>query len=341
MICRSVFGPLLFGALAVSPCFAESLRVEIVNGSGGPFREAVTIDLLGFGSESGEWGGGDAREGWLFADIPAGEENPYLLQAGYLGVSYSQHITLQSGVDSTITVLVYDTTSRWDKIEVVGVEFDISIASATGNLRVDQILRFHNGMKKTLLGGEDGLIPVALPVTVSDPGRVTLAVSTGLVPLRREAILTDTPKRIAVDYPLRPGITTIAASVDVSYRGQYFYSAVVPYDIPHGFLVVPRGLEISGEGITVQANEDDHQGHLVYHTPRLKKGDELAFLVSGTAAPLEAPMAGDQNGARPPGRITTGEAFLAEMRWLYMGGLTLLLVLGLFFYRAPDPEDKA
>ncbi|NNE10215.1 MAG: hypothetical protein HKN20_16770, partial [Gemmatimonadetes bacterium] len=240
-------------------------------------------------------------------------------------VSYSSSFAFLNGSsDTTIALFVYEaTTEGANAVSLTDAELDFSRSDA--GLRIDHILRYGNDLDppRSIVSNGEGTMRVCLPIQVTDPSRVIAAVSTGIVPVQRPAILTDDPRVVAIDYPLRPGSTTAAVSVEVAYANAFAYDAVMLYDIPALFVVVPGGARVNGEGFFPVPGEEE-SGHIVYQKENLAAGDRISFTVTGSLAlpeTMEAP-----GMPRVETRVIVGDPRFAGIQWYGMGAILILLI---------------
>jgi len=280
----------------------------VVSGTGGPLAEPVEIQLLCFGSAGGEWTSDDGRDGFDFMGLPSGQENPFLFQATYLGITYNSQFHLHTDQDTTLIVTVYDTTSATGAIGLEEMEIDLTRMG--GDLRIDQILQIANRTDppKTIVRGE-GTVRVFLPVPAEEAMELVLAASRGIVPIRRDPIPTENPREVAIDYPIRPGFTAVAATYLVSYPDSFAFRVVAAYDVPQTVLVAPSDMVIASP-LFAPAHAGG-EGIGVYTAGAVAAGDEIVFDARlGSTAPQEA--AASQSA--PPGRVFRGTAPFAAVR---------------------------
>jgi hypothetical protein len=310
--------PLLLILLAAGGVSAQTgtVRGRIVDGGGGVLREPVVVSLASFGETGGSWNEEDGREGFLFDNLPSGEENPYLLHATYLGVVYNSRFHLHPGQDTTLVFEVYDTTSV---LAGIGVEeLDIELSLAEDRVRIDQVYRVLNRTDppKTVVGSGAGTFRVSLPLPVAETPELVLAVSRGIMPVRRDPIPTDDPKSAAIDYPMRPGVTAVAASYELPYPGELRFEVTAPYDIPELLVLAPSDMRLEGDRLT--AAHGGSEGVGVYTAGKVGAGERIAFRATGgSPAPSTVEPSSDA-----PGRVVTAPAPFTEIR------IPLLLILG-------------
>ncbi|MFH1680967.1 MAG: hypothetical protein ABIH26_10025 [Candidatus Eisenbacteria bacterium] len=318
---RSLLLFLLLAAPVLAAAEDGIVRGRVVNGSGGPLLEAVEFRLASFGEKGGVWPVEDGGEGFLFEGLPTGEENPFLVHASYLGVVYNSRFHLHPGEDTTIVFEVYDTTSAGAGIRVEEMEIDLSLIE--DRIRLDEVFRVVNETSppRTVVGA-GGTFRVFLPVPVGAVPDLVLAASRGIMPVRRDPIPAESENEAALDYPMRPGTTAVAASFELPYAGGFSFDARVPYDIPRLLVVAPADMLLEGEGLAPA--HDGGEGVGVFSMEGIAAGDRIRFRASGGSPPSSSPAA----EGMPPGRVVTGAPPFAGIR------LPLIALMGLFLFAA-------
>ncbi len=317
---------LVAAALIVSAVGAPgaTLRGNVVNGSGGDAGSPVMINVTCIGCETKiDKGIDDGRGGFVFENLPGGRDHSYFLRAMYEEIPYTMQFHLSEDADTTVTVTVYDLTD--DDAAVTIDEGKIDLIPLEDGLRIDQVFRIRNSSNppRTVRGSPEGNVVIPLPITVSDPDRLVLAFSTGIVPLRSEPIFTGEPKRVAADYPIRPGITTVAVSFDVAYPGSFVYDTVLPWDLASLRISAALGLDVSGEKVMAPVKAGTGTKHTTWPIAPLSAGEELTVMITGfyEGAPADRPG----GGSNATGRVVVGDAYLGGGVWLFMGALAAVL----------------
>lgn len=317
-------------ASASGPALGATLRGEVVNGTGVPFSGPVEVNLVGFGQSGGNWDAPDARGGFLFEEVPGGPDNPLLLQTSYEGVSYNEQFTVGITADTVLVVRVYETTREPVPLEVEEMEIDLRL-SDPGRLRIDQVYRVTNvsDPPRTYLGPGDGggTFRARLPLPASSLEGLGIAVSRGIVPVRRDPLPTDDPLEVAVDYPLRPGFTAVAASYGVPYPGAFDFRMTTPIPVPRVILVAPADMTVEGDRVTAAHAGGGSGG--VYTIGETAAGGEIAFRASGGAVAAPASPAAPAENGRPRGRVFSGPAPFENIRTPVVVLLLAVLFAGL------------
>ncbi len=300
---------------------AAEIRGEVVNGSGTEFREPVEVSLIAFGEASGEWSDDDGRDGFLFQDLPAGAGSRFLLQVTYLGIVYNSQFRVHA--DTAMTIAVYDTTSVLSGIMLEEMEIDLKRTG--GRLHVDQIYRVINASDPPVtFVGDGGTFRITLPLPAEETENLLLAASRGIVPVRRDPLLTGRSGEVALDYPLRPGFTAAAASFDLHYPDAFDYELLLAYDVPRILIVAPPDMSVTGDRVS-PAHIGGQAAGVYMIEGGAAAGETVLFRAEGGSdAPPE-----ERSGERPTGRVHVGVPPFFDVQILVIGFLILVLFAGL------------
>lgn len=302
---------------------AVEIRGEVVNGSGTEIGEPVEVGLIAFGDGSGDWSDPDGRDGFLFRDLPTGAGSQFLLQVTYLGIVYNSQFHVHA--DTTMTVVVYDTTSAISGSGIMLEEMEISLKRIGDRIHVDQVYRvINNSDPPVTFIGEGGTFRVPLPRPAEETENLVLAASRGIVPVRRDPLPTEHSREVALDYPLRPGFTAVAASFELPYPEVIDYELTLAYGVPRILIVGPPDMSVTGDRV-----EPAHMGGQttgVYMIEEAASGETIQFRAEGgSAAPQD-----ESPGERQSGRVHVGEPPFFDVQFLVIGVLVMVLFVGLF-----------
>ncbi len=301
---------------AAGPLYGSAFKGKVINGSGGPLEGPVPISITS--QEGGEWSTADGREDFRLDNLPGDPATWHSYQALYCGITYEGEFQIPTGADTTIEIVVYDTTS--DMTGIYLEEGEIIFISSEGGMTVDQVFRIRNGSNppRTIAGRGEGNMVIPLPITLSDPGRITLAVSSGSFPVEYDPIFTGEPKSVALDYPLRPGVTAVAISYEISYPGQFVYSSVFPWDAPKVSIITEPGVTITSEQLFPFAESALGKEGMRWPMMEIARDEELMFIVAGR------PEVGETS-APQEGQVILEEAIPAGEAWVIIGAMAAIL----------------
>jgi len=240
-------------------------NIVVVNPSGGMLveKEVTLIDDLGHFTIEG-----------------LHEHNPvYLLRVSHQGVNYTEIIRFDGTDPITIEVKVYDTTPLWNNIDV-SIPHMMLVRSGD-TLTVDKFIQITNNTSppKTVFG-EDSRFVVYLPEDKLQINGINIR-SLG-VPLPVSPIPTGEPGFFAIDYPIKPGATTLQLSMDLPYETSvYNYTEMMKYDIKELLIITQDpSIEVTSTTIDIGGAEDFH-GFKSYPLEGLMRDEPLSLIFRG------------------------------------------------------------
>lgn len=295
-----------------------SLGGKVENGSGGALVEPVPVALLSM-ADGEERDTEDARGGFLFEDLPGGENAPFLLTAEYLGVVYRTRMFLEEGAESTVVFTVFDTTHRTEDLRIE--EMEIAITKLEGHLVFDHLVRIVNeaGSPATVVWKEGKGFVVPLPEACGELEELTVAASDGVIPVRLETG-PCAGKSVAVPFPLRPGYSTLAVRYLAACEEEYEFHLSAPGPVAHVMITAPSDMEVTGTRVT--AMHRSGQGIGVFLIREVETGEEIVFHLSGGSVRPEEP---DEET-----RITTGPYPFQGVQWWIIPAVFALFTVLVF-----------
>ena len=316
---------------------AAVLRGQIMNRTTGQPGSAESVRLLDMANQLDQIGTVlDAQGSYEFTDVPP-REAPYLIQTQSGGVLYSQPVRL-SGDETTADIDVYDSVTSLDAVTYSMHHLIIERHEAV--LNVMEFLEVENASNPPVaIWRDNGPLTVELPAQAQEPFEVSISTPAG-TPLHQELLETDQEHVYTVPYALKPGTTRVVIRYQLPYTDASFdFNARVFLPVTRrSLLVSPGDVAVSGEGLSVSEEASPIPGYGVYIGSELASGDAIAFSLKGgsehAATPeTEDPHAGLSTDAadadirevvRRPHRLSASRS-----RWLLMGGLAGILLLGL------------
>lgn len=207
-------------AVALTPAVAAALTIHgtITNGTNGKPVDTKVIVVNPAGGMEQETTV-EAKNGQFSAvDLP-GDVGMYLVRADYEDVMYSAPVQVQGRTDISVSVTVYEKTSSWDGLHVLVPH--VALAYQDGHLQVETLYEVHNHSDPPMtVAGKDAQFRVFIP---KDKTEITRSfVSNEGVPIDRFPVPTDSAGVYRIDYPLRPGTTSIGISYSVPYTGEHY-----------------------------------------------------------------------------------------------------------------------
>ncbi|HEY4720361.1 MAG TPA: hypothetical protein VII92_00830 [Anaerolineae bacterium] len=273
-----------------------------------------------------------------FEDVPITDGLLYGVMANYNGVSYfSQPVPAGDQPLTDLEVPIYETTTDGSKVQIA--QAHVLFLSSHAGLEVAEVYSLSNSGTRTVQGalkladGKAATIQFPLP---PDATNVTF-------PDNRDRFVR-TPDGFADTAPVVPGEN--AGQIIVNYILPYQSGMTFSYtaQLPTGglsFLIDDSsGLTASGDGLSdagAQSMGDGSKFAMLKHAA-LQPGEKVAITLSGELqlkAPPTQPQAESQSSlAASP--ITAGVPNVPIVIGGIVIGLTLI-VLGLWWFRRPDP----
>jgi hypothetical protein len=261
---------------------------------------------------------------------------PMLIRAIYRGVNYHQPLTPGT---QTVDVTVYEPTTDPHSIQI---PLRLLVFQPNGDkLMVGEEYSIKNDSNPpAAYYKQDGNFEFTIPQGADIEQASTFGPSG--MPVKQGTI--DKGKgRFALAYAFQPGQNGVRISYQVPYTGDHASMRVVsPYDAQRVLLVIPPTMQISSPGFTAAGTE---QGFNVFSKDTVKAGTVFEVSISGTAPPPSDSSSGgagaDQVNGRDSGpapTIETVPARLDDEKWILLGGLAAIFVVGVgLLLRKPVP----
>ncbi len=271
--------------------------------------------------------------------IEATAEGPILLQVTHAGVTYSQML-LPGAPTSGIEAVVYDSSAKPGAAKVI--EHVFLLQPGAGQVTVNETIILRNSGNVTYNDPVNGTLRLYVPGERKDEVTVMARAPQGM-PVSREALKTSQPNVYKVEFPIKPGET----SIDLSYTAPLGTPAVFAGKLLHADgalrLVVPAGVTLSGPGVA-RVGEEPQTKAQIYSAP----GPDFKVQIEGSGqmqAANPAPAAQEEEDSGPPITQILPPAY-DNMYWtLGLAGAILLLGFAMLYRRqAPGgtpPKDPS
>ena len=273
--------------------------IKVVNPSGGMVaeKEVKTIDDLGHFTVDD-----------LSESVPV-----YLLRVTFEGVHYTEIVRFDGRDPVTVEMKVYERTVSWDDIEVSVPH--MMIARFLDTLTVDKLIQIANKTSppRTVHGEGAGFVLYLPPDVIELNG---LSVRSLGIPLPMTPVPTDETGFYSIDYPIKPGVTTVQLSIDLPYQNSaYTYTEPMKYDVDELLIITQDpSIEVASTTAEIGPAEDFH-GFKSYQLGGLIAGEPLTLTFRG-------------GGAAPGG--TAPQVFVIHNRARNLAiGVTIVLILTL------------
>lgn len=339
ILARYAFAAAIIVCIAAIAGSAAALTINghVVNGTTGDENLSIGVTLLNPSAgmepiaETQTVGGKFTFDG-LDGDAPI-----YLLRVDYLDVLYTKMLrpSGSSAVDATISV--YDTTSSWEGIHVLVPH--IAAMVDDDHLEIEMLYQIHNHVDPPrTIASVDAQFLVYIPEDKIEILRSY--VSHEEVPIDRFPVPADSPGVYRIDYPIRPGETSVGISYSVPYTGRsYSLSYKLTSDIENMTLyAVNPGMKFTSETLELGGGERV-QGMMAYDVTGLTEGSPFQLTVSG-GEPVSA--AAGQGGHGGQSSIVTLPVAAESVSLLVMVIvlLALLAFLGIATHGGTNPLDQ-
>jgi len=185
----------------------------------------------------------------------------------------------QGDKDVDVSIPVYEVTTSWEGVHVLVPH--IAATAHEDHLQIEMQYDIHNHAEPArTIEGTDAQFRIYIP---EDKIEITRSfVTFNEVPIDRFPVPTDDPGVYRIDYPIRPGETSVGISYTVPYKGK-------SYTIDHKLLsdvedlvvyAVNPGMSASSKTLALGAGETV-QGMKVYELTNLTKGSEFQLTFAG------------------------------------------------------------
>lgn len=280
-------------------------RITVVNPSGGMMVEREL--------ETDEQG--------RFSVDGLSEQAPiYLLRVSYDGVNYNEMVRF-AGVDPfELEALVYDKTDSWDHVHVSVPH--MMVGRSLDTLTVNKLIQLtnHSSPPKTVYG-ENARYLIYVPTDALAINAVSVQ-SLG-IPLPVTPTPTTEPGFYTLDYPIKPGVTSIQLQYDLPYAGgTYNYKEPLKHDLSQLMIITEDpGIDITSSTIDVGSPEDFH-GFKSFEITDLAAGRSLDLAFSGGSA--SAPSSGGMVKIIPNATEKLGYGVLVVVIVMLVGFMIML-----------------
>jgi hypothetical protein len=319
--------------LCCAPAAVAAIDGVVINRTNDQPQAGATVALFKLGQNGPEQidqAKSDAQGKFSIAQQTAGPM-PYLLRTAFEGVTYNH--MLPPGLPTTgLTLDVYNSSKQPGSAKVS--KHMIFFEPAGSEMSVDEAYIFLNDSKTAWNDPENGTLKFYLPLATKGNVQVKVTAPGGM-PIPAAAEKTSRPDVFMVPTAIKPGETRIDLAYTVPYKdGETYEGRVVTKD-DTTYLVIPKGVSMSGANLTDMNIEPRTQAH-VY----ILKG--AVYKVDLSGAPLESSPSADA------GQESNGPAYepmmprvFGKAKWILALTLGILAIGFTLLYRAPAPQIAA
>jgi hypothetical protein len=262
-----------FLLLLVAAVMQAAVDGAVANGTTGKPQPGVAVTLVSIGGAGMQPQGtvtSGAEGKFRFEESPAGAA---LIQAVYQGVTY--HLMLQPGSPSSgLQIEVYESSPRPGDAKVV--QDIVLLEPSDSQLLVRENIIWENRGKVTYRDAANGTLRFYVPPEGKGALRVSATAPNGL-PLDQRAVPAGQKDVYTIDFPIKPGDTTVEVSYTVPLADAGTFSGRSLQKGAPLRLVVPQGVSLSGEGLEPLGQEPRSRASIYgVPTPDYKVGIQAA-----------------------------------------------------------------
>jgi hypothetical protein len=353
LVLRAWLRASLLTCFVAAAAFAGTVTGTVTNGTTGKPATGVDVILIQLqGTMKPVAQTKTDAVGHYELDNPALGAGPMLIRAVYRGVNYHEPATPGK---TTVDVQVFDPT---DKASAFAVTAHAIILQPDGSDLV--VGEEYNVQNKTQPPVAYYRATGSFLFSLPEGAQFTDAsvVGTSGMPVTQNPLDKGKNEK-AIDYPFRPGDSTVRVAYRVPYSGnQARLRFISPYGADRLAVFAPPTIQVTGGGFAPAGTE---QGFSVYMLETVAANTPIAVTISGTAPPPQqdsgasdsgganAGGAGDDSqnpsvnsraesgAAAPVASVTTLPARLDSLKWILVAGFAAIFVLGaLYLWRQPQ-----
>ena len=347
----SLWASLLTCVLAVV-AFAGTVTGTVTNGTTGKPAAGVDVILIQLqGTMKPVAQTKTDAQGRYSLSNPALGQGPMLIRAVYRGVNYHEPATPGKDV---VDVQVFEPT---DKASAFAVTAHAIILQPDGSdLVVGEEFNVSNKTEPPVAyyrSSGSFLFSMPADAQFSDAS----VVGTSGMPVVQNPLDKGKNEK-AIDYPFRPGDSTVRVAYRIPYpNNQAQLKFVSPYGAEKLAVFAPPSVQVTGKGLTPAGTT---QGFSVYMRDTVAANTPIAVSVSGTAPPPQPDSGASDNGGNaaaggddtqnpsvnsrvdsgastPVANLTTLSPRLDSLKWILVAGFAAIFVLGaLYVWRQPQ-----
>jgi hypothetical protein len=349
---RAVLSASLLTCVLAIAAFAGTVTGTVTNGTTGKPAAGVEMILIQLqGTMKPVAQTKTDAQGHYSLSNPALGQGPMLIRAVYRGVNYHEPATPGKDV---VDVQVFEPT---DKASAFAVTAHAIILQPDGSdLVVGEEFNVSNKTQPPVAYYRpSGSFLFSMPpdAQFSDAS----VVGTSGMPVVQNPLDKGKTEK-AIDYPFRPGDSTVRVAYRIPYPNNHAQLRFVsPYGADRLAVFAPPSVQVTGEGFTPAGTT---QGFSVYMRDTVAANTPIVVSISGTAPPPQQDSAASDGGGNagaggdnsqnpsvnsridtgastPVANLTTLSPRLDSLKWILVAGFAAIFVLGaLYVWRQPQ-----
>jgi hypothetical protein len=253
-------------------------------------------------------------------------KGPHLIQTAFDGVTYN-HMLPPGSAMSGISLDVYNSTKQPGGAHL---SRHFLIFQPNGaQMSVNEGFIYTNSGTTTYNDPDGGTVKFYLPAASTGKVQVKATAPQGM-PIDRAADKTSQKDIYKIDFPIKPGETSIQVSYAVPYNsGTVFEGKTIGQTQEPTLLVVPNGVTLKGEGVLNKGTEPRSQASVYSVTAAAYKVEIAGSMPAAT--PSDADSA--DNGG-PALEEISPKILQKNMKWILALALVILALGFVVLYRA-------
>ena len=329
----------LFFCLLASLSFAGTVTGLVTNGTTGKPAAGVDVILIQLQGTMMPVAQTKTDAGGHYQlDNPALGNGPMLIRAVYRGVNYHEPATPGK---TTVDIEVFEPTSKPGAFTVTARAIILE-PSGSDLIVNEEYLITNKTQPPVAFYKPSDSFEFSMPAD-AELGDVAVVGTSGM-PVKQAPISKGKTVQ-AIDYPFRPGDSSVRLSYKIPYPGnQTSLKFTSPYSIGRVAVFAPPGMQVSGDGFN---SSGQAQGFNVFMKESAAADKLDAISISGTG-PMPQSGASNESAAddtqnpsvnsradsgapRPSASLTTLPARLDSVRWYIVAGFAAIFALGLIY----------
>lgn len=280
-------------------------------------------------------------------NVPAGQQQPYLLWVQHQEVTYTK--VAIPGSDP-LRVQVFDASPTVSDISVSEHMMVLQTNAGGDALDVDALFTLDNRSSPPQTKNGQHTFDIYLPDNVKV--EEATAQTAGNMALKTSVVPTDEKNKYFFGYPLRPGKTQFHVKYSIPYSGKLSLDPRVTLPTDNMLVVTPASINFAPVDASVYTPRSDPQipkNVSLYVATSVTPKSKLAFQIQGTGElPREEAGAGGGGGQtaqaenRPGGGLGVPNQQpdpLHSGQWLVLGVLAVFLTAGAVFVYTAKPQQ--
>jgi hypothetical protein len=305
---------------AVSFAAVDGVVMNRTTGKPQPGATVTRYKLSQNGLESVESVKADAQGKFV---INQDLQGPRLVQSAYDGVTYNH--MLPPGRPSTgLSLDVYNATKQPGDAKLM--QHMVLLEPSGSEMAVRETYFWMNTGKTTFYDPAGGALRVYAPVE-SKGIQVNVTAPQGQ-PIRRAAEATGVPDVYKIDFPIKPGESTVDLTYTMPFKSPGTFAGKVFFKGGPTSFIVPQGVTVKGEGLESKGQEPRFKASIFQTTASSYKLE-----IEGSGAMQREPAAGEQEQQGPQIQFVLPKLY-DKMYWVLALSFSILILGFVLLYRA-------